>query len=169
MNREWRRFSLNNKQQKKGSKKLFRLSKWKKKRLFLAPLQNFQEGHFCLFWESSHFSNSLGLFSNWLCTEQTYDGFIVHKGYFGRDLTCVSNDLGPFVQDACYAFWIPQSLSDWTFKIGCFLLWVYKNCSLVNVVRLQRFSVDLILTRYTGTTTTTQLYLYLINWSLLGS
>lgn len=30
------------------------------------------------------------------CTEQVYDGFSVGKGYFGHDLTCISNDLGPF-------------------------------------------------------------------------
>ena len=65
-----------------------------------------------------------------------YDGFSVDKGYFGHDPTNVSNNLAPFVYDACYVFWIPQSIEDWTFKIASFLLWVCKNCSLVNVVRL---------------------------------
>ena len=42
-------------------------------------------------------SRILGHFSSWFCTEQIYGGFSVGKGYFGHDLTCISNDLGPFV------------------------------------------------------------------------
>ena len=37
-------------------------------------------------------------------TEQVYDGFSVGKGYFGHDLTCISNDHGPFAWKVCYAF-----------------------------------------------------------------